>query len=688
MGRAKQGAAKNLAKGKKNPKSPYDDAAPAPKRKKVEVTSADVQDNVESSKKTPGKPKTPVSIAVQKAIERHLGHLSEHELDCVQVNGMTCREYLTQGKERWVKDKSAVSYGKFYWANVNRMYSSAEGTRKLLQVSDKTLPVNEDLDKALDQARGATPNRKALMRWCDSPSNTLNQKECVGFLRYFLEVKVCSTGDQLECASAMLRFLHRSGLKTEFPGLFDVMSHHFDEVLEALWADHKKNGFDRQSFWQTWRSVASLVMTDVGPMDTLLAKKKEVPWASHLDELNQVSRTLVGASIFKFALYHVASAAIQKFCDDAVAGITIFTQQVVKDAKNRVHQKLDDLVGREALDAARNISLEYRGALVTVEVTSAVQEVNVRFDSLVKSVALARRSADDQGAPLLTPLWCELKLVPRTIDPRTVDAQLLSDANNARGQMNRSLVEASQHDGALIKDYFTEAKMAALKKMDPFIFLEKAWFDAWGTNRGLEELQKAVLDILPARADHPADASAAVKKLESLKQTPLYLYVPPSSKWAVNVPCEMVKAIANERRPAVDKLGDNIFYKDVVDRLAWFLRVEIPAGEDEDEEPAQVLRGDAAAKHLYEALDKKKTGFTLADVKQLCGFSFLLSAPQRQVLETWRSAAFKADCKAQAATSGSSAASSSASSASGAPTSKDAKASPTEKTSNTADLWD
>ncbi len=45
------------------------------------------------------------------------------------------------------------------------------------------------------------------------------------------------------------------GLKTEFPGLFDVMSHHFDEVLEALWADHKKNGFDRQSFWQTWRSA-------------------------------------------------------------------------------------------------------------------------------------------------------------------------------------------------------------------------------------------------------------------------------------------------------------------------------------------------------------------------------------------------------------------------------------------------
>ncbi len=85
MGRAKQGAAKNLAKGKKNPKSLYDDAAPAPKRKKVEVTSADVQDNVESSKKTPGKPKTPVSIAVQKAIERHLGHLSEHELDCVQA---------------------------------------------------------------------------------------------------------------------------------------------------------------------------------------------------------------------------------------------------------------------------------------------------------------------------------------------------------------------------------------------------------------------------------------------------------------------------------------------------------------------------------------------------------------------------------------------------------------------------
>jgi hypothetical protein len=168
-----------------------------------------------------------------------------------KVNGMTCREYLTQGKERWVKDKSAVSYGKFYWANVNRMYSSAEGTRKLLQVlwrletdvclcaargrmafllayclssdacflpellqiqvSDKTLHVNEDLDQALDQARGATPNRKALMRWCESPSNTLNQKECVGFLRYFLEVKVCSTGDQLECASAMLRFLHRSG---------------------------------------------------------------------------------------------------------------------------------------------------------------------------------------------------------------------------------------------------------------------------------------------------------------------------------------------------------------------------------------------------------------------------------------------------------------------------------------------
>ncbi len=101
-----------------------------------------------------------------------------------------------------------------------------------------------------------------------------------------------------------------------------------------------------------------------------------------------------------------------------------------------------------------------------------------------------------------------------------------------------------------------------------------------------------------------------------------------------------------------------------------------------------MLRGDAAAKHLYEALDKKKTGFTLADVKQLCGFNFLLSAPQRQVLETWRSAAFKAACKAQSATSGSSAASSSASSASGAPTSKDAKASPTEKTSNTADLWD
>ncbi len=66
-------------------------------------------------------------------------------------------------------------------------------------------------------------------------------------------------------------------------------------------------------------------------------------------------------------------------------------------------------------------------------------------------------------------------------------------------------------------------------------------------------------------------------------------YVPPSSKWAVNVPCEMVKAIANERRPAVDKLGDNIFYKDVVDRLAWFLRVEIPAGEDEDAEQGSQL---------------------------------------------------------------------------------------------------
>eukprot|EP00971_Amphidinium_carterae_P338764 6476270-Amphidinium_carterae.1 len=64
-----------------------------------------------------------IHTAVRKCISDSLADMSPEELDCVKVDGYTCRERLTKDKKEWLEGTADFTMGCGYYDGIRALYT-------------------------------------------------------------------------------------------------------------------------------------------------------------------------------------------------------------------------------------------------------------------------------------------------------------------------------------------------------------------------------------------------------------------------------------------------------------------------------------------------------------------------------------------------------------------------------------
>jgi hypothetical protein len=135
----------------------------------------------------------------ERALADHFPGFSPHQVDILQVEGLTLRQRLTKDvHERNVKGKSA-RLSSSYWQQMHAMYTEASTSAVAsndpyhMSEGDKTLEVRPCLVQALTAARAANTtvrSKAALQTMLDSVED-FNKRELIGISRHM--VGTCSS---------------------------------------------------------------------------------------------------------------------------------------------------------------------------------------------------------------------------------------------------------------------------------------------------------------------------------------------------------------------------------------------------------------------------------------------------------------------------------------------------------------
>jgi hypothetical protein len=173
-------------------------------------------------------------------------------------------------------------------------------------------------------------------------------------------------------------------------------------------------------------------------------------WESVESDLNRViSSSMLGKRLFSFAIKQMLSQIVSKTIEAAVAEMwkkPEITLAVIRDAKRKTLEALQEMDNIELLPPRRELLLEYRGAPVTVKVNSLAEQ----FDMLV--AALVKGEAAQCGT--LPGLFCEEDLVVKNALPKAknshINEEVLQEAKEARALANGLLHGDSCKDGDTI----------------------------------------------------------------------------------------------------------------------------------------------------------------------------------------------------------------------------------------------
>lgn len=563
---------------------------------------------------------TSIEAKVAKCIRDNFDGFSEEQLYSKRVAGQTLYQKLFRDKSLEAANPcdSPVKFGKNYFSKLRLDYS-ADDMAEGLDVADESVLASPKLLEAVTASRSGTGARDKLVQWLQA-AGLPNQTELVGLLSHLLELRPRSGGSQFTVCLEGLKFLVRTKVPQRYEKEFQCYKKQADRTLVYAWTTMKAKGFSLQSFWAAYKPLAATVL-NATIVDSLLKAKSS--WADYQGDLQVVAKSELGESMFSFALAantaHEASATI----DDMIKvklNATRITEDMVALARQQIIAEVEKLPNRSMLNVPRLVDMCYRDHTIKIKAKSLVDEVNLRVDIFVRNMAIGYKP-EGQGAPALTPLFCEMALVPFKASGIQVDDDCLSAINAARASANEFLAQEYHDSGSQVVQSLAENE-SVYDMIDPSFRIEIAWFSSMNTDGARHTLEGKVLSLLPT-SEIGAKACDVAASLGALKGEPVYRFCGTEPQSSVNIASAWVQAIANCRQPSLVG-SEGAFLCSVSERLAFFLEFENAANQ-------VVLRGkEAVAPMLEQITSGADQQVQTKSLKLFSVFSWLLTDAQRR----------------------------------------------------------
>ena len=559
------------------------------------------------------------------------------------VEGLSLRQVLSRDRRLVdANDAAAPRLGKRYYESLRERFSPENHPCKRLRPTNDQEVLDPQLERGLIAMNQHMRKFDLMLEFLDR-GKLVNQLSLVVLFKHTLKISPKANKDALQYLMSFLRYCGRHGIPTKYAEEWSHMRSHMDETLLRSWLGFKSSGLSAERWWDSVRPAAKLILEERLVQDVLSLGGDENWCQVEMSLASIVSASAVGKALFGAAFAKLLRGRASAVVSSRVT--EIFSEPVTQESLDR-HRDAFILemkrLGRDPAEAQtpHEVSVRYRGALVTATVTSALDEYCLKVDAAVRGSAVAGGQ--------LKGLFCEDSLVPDAPDTGTatqVDEGLLVANQKARAAAE-DLMRGKVQSGTAIKDTLLQHRTLLLQ-IDRSFRLE---IDFWCSVSG-DRAEKRLLDeVLVARpkVNESKSATEALAALAKLGNSRLLEFSGVSLQATFRSVVGVVEAIAAGRAPGFDGSNLSPFMRAVMESASLFCKHE----EAGSAGAATIMYGKPAAHKLYESLKAKDTAgtaITLRDLSALVPFQWLVAGSVSEDLKKWTAKAAAKDLVAGAA---------------------------------------
>jgi len=182
---------------------------------------------------------TTVAQQVAKALHDNFKNFTEAQIDSTIVDGVSLRGRLTRDKALNAEKPGSVTMGRLYYNQLKLQYAGENHPSKLLTIKDPSTQVSPDVFQAMLASKKTPPQRQPMLQLLQNMSETPNQSEVVGILRWMASLTPSLSSEQYQGVIQTMRWLTRLGLDKKYKDEVEVCKPHFEEgLLLALSIKH------------------------------------------------------------------------------------------------------------------------------------------------------------------------------------------------------------------------------------------------------------------------------------------------------------------------------------------------------------------------------------------------------------------------------------------------------------------
>eukprot|EP00971_Amphidinium_carterae_P349021 6490799-Amphidinium_carterae.1 len=363
-----------------------------------------------------------LATKVRKAINDNLSQsMTESEIYCTVVNGLTCFQQIMKDKEQWIKGLHGPM-GSKYWMDIRTRYQGPDSMRQRIVIAPGTT-IDKPVLSAIEAALKHPPQRGQLLGLCRRMA-VYKQGNALALMRMLTSVCASASSKQLELGMEIVQCLLRVGAFTQLPEMTTVLRPKIDSVLlqtfgsfpggqplktETPRESPDAEGSDLVNFPESYTSVigsrmgphkwieanrgAAGIILPLASVDAVTGLKDGVAFSTVADDLNVlVSGTCLGQKLFGWATVAIVSDAIKKVIQDevhAMASEKKITAASVVAAAGRAHTKIVALPdGPTYMEKKRDVCVTYGNWEFSMTVAGVEDEIQLNLQAAVRHLAV------------------------------------------------------------------------------------------------------------------------------------------------------------------------------------------------------------------------------------------------------------------------------------------------------------
>ena len=549
------------------------------------------------------------SEKINRQIKTHFGGLSQMELANTLVDGKNVRQRV---EEDYAENKKTGGQrmSASYWRNLATEYGVG-GNWSTLELSGPSLPSRTALIEALETAVNANCNQRDAEAFGAYMSHVsdLSERELVGIAKTLAS----SAGIGRKSLDKLWSDLASYLCQTEFRHVSEeykkLMRREVDQVLQRTWVGLRKNNVKLQTFVASYDNILAWLF----PPEYVAVRSCNGRWSTCIPQLQKLTTSSdLGDLLFSFVHdllneQALADTIAVRFKAFNFAQVTSQSWQLLQD---QLMEDMQAFACSKALCSKRMVKIKFRGATLSLPVSSPTSEMHLRLHARVKELLM--------GAEGGIPAMMHEKMINFDTAYHSCEwpAGPLDSFRKARA-LAADILEPTHVTccGDIYKMLASSKEL--LCNVDSSFILELTW-----ASSALEELLPASLhrDVwmsMPSRTTAMTMA-ASLEKLQQLQASQKVSIAPRTCQDEIGAAVEAVAAVARSEAPKI-QAGQTAYMSRLLANLQFFVRHEPPVsdgGVGSGDRPHQELVGKAALraklKDLKALVSSDGTALTLS----------------------------------------------------------------------------